>query len=81
MKQIIGSVPGQTLGLLLQNKQLKRMISSYVGECKEMEKQYFGGELEVQLTPQGTLAEKLQQVSKQSSFYYSVYYFKIITLV
>ena len=40
--------------------QLKRMISSYVGENKEMERQYFGGELEVELTPQGTLAEKLR---------------------
>lgn len=48
------------LGLLLSTKQVKRMISSYVGECKSMETQYFAGELEVQLTPQGTLAEKLR---------------------
>lgn len=48
------------LGLLLNSKQVKRMISSYVGECKSMETQYFAGELEVQLTPQGTLAEKLR---------------------
>ena len=40
------------LGLLLQTKQIKRMISSYVGENKEFERQYLGGELEVELTPQ-----------------------------
>jgi len=46
------------LGVLLRNKQVKRMISSYVGENKEFERQYLSGELEVQLIPQGTLAEK-----------------------
>lgn len=48
------------LGLLLGNKQIKRMISSYVGENKEFERQYLSGELEVELTPQGTLAERLR---------------------
>ncbi|CAD7946324.1 unnamed protein product [Amoebophrya sp. A25] len=48
------------LGLLLQTKQIKRMISSYVGENKNFEQQYFAGELEVQLTPQGTLAERIR---------------------
>jgi 3-oxoacid CoA-transferase len=48
------------LGLLLQQKQIKRMISSYVGENQEFERQYLSGELEVVLTPQGTLAEKLR---------------------
>lgn len=48
------------LGLLLQTKQIKKMISSYVGENKVFEKQYLTGELEVELTPQGTLAEKLR---------------------
>ena len=48
------------LGKLLQTKQIKKMISSYVGENKEFERQYFNGELEVELTPQGTLAEKLR---------------------
>lgn len=48
------------LGLLLQSKQIKRMVSSYVGENKEFERQYLGGELEVELTPQGTLAEKIR---------------------
>ncbi len=48
------------LGLLLQTRQIKKMISSYVGENKEFERQYLAGELEVELTPQGTLAEKLR---------------------
>jgi 3-oxoacid CoA-transferase subunit A len=48
------------LGLLLRNKQIKKMVSSYVGENKEFERQVLGGELEVELTPQGTLAEKLR---------------------
>lgn len=46
------------LGLLLQNKQIKKMISSYVGENAEFERQMLSGELDVELTPQGTLAEK-----------------------
>ena len=46
------------LGLLLQGKQIKKMISSYVGENDEFERQMLSGELEVELTPQGTLAEK-----------------------
>ncbi|MCH4246879.1 MAG: CoA transferase subunit A [Acinetobacter populi] len=48
------------LGKLLQSKQIKKMISSYVGENKEFERQYLNGELQVELTPQGTLAEKLR---------------------
>uniref|UniRef100_A0A8C6UK23 Succinyl-CoA:3-ketoacid-coenzyme A transferase n=1 Tax=Neogobius melanostomus TaxID=47308 RepID=A0A8C6UK23_9GOBI len=48
------------LGLLLQTKQIKRMISSYVGENAEFERQYLAGELEVELTPQGTLAERIR---------------------
>jgi 3-oxoacid CoA-transferase subunit A len=48
------------LGLLLQTRQIKRMISSYVGENKEFERQYLAGELELEFTPQGTLAEKLR---------------------
>jgi 3-oxoacid CoA-transferase len=48
------------LGLLLQTRQIKRMISSYVGENKEFERQYLSGELEVELTPQGTLAERVR---------------------
>lgn len=48
------------LGILLQNRQLKKMISSYVGENKEFERQYLSGELEVELCPQGTLAERIR---------------------
>lgn len=48
------------LGLLLQNRQIKKMVSSYVGENKEFERQYLSGELEVELVPQGTLAERLR---------------------
>ena len=48
------------LGLLLRTRQIKRMISSYVGENKNFEKQYLEGDLEVELTPQGTLAERLR---------------------
>lgn len=48
------------LGLLLKTRQIKKMIASYVGENKEFERQFLSGELEVELTPQGTLAEKLR---------------------
>ena len=48
------------LGILLRNKQIKKMVSSYVGENKEFERQYLSGELEVELTPQGTLAERIR---------------------
>jgi len=48
------------LGLLLQTRQIRKMVSSYVGENETFEKQFLSGELEVELTPQGTLAEKLR---------------------
>ncbi len=48
------------LGILLQSRQIKKMISSYVGENKEFERQFLGGELEVELNPQGTLAERIR---------------------
>ncbi len=48
------------LGILLATRQVKKMISSYVGENKEFERQYLAGELELEFTPQGTLAEKLR---------------------
>lgn len=48
------------IGLLLQTKQVKKMISSYVGENKIFEKQFLSGDLQVDLTPQGTLAEKIR---------------------
>ena len=48
------------LGVLLKNKQVKKMVSSYVGENKEFERQYLSGELQVELNPQGTLAERIR---------------------
>jgi 3-oxoacid CoA-transferase A subunit len=53
-------VDGFGLGVLLQTRQIKKMISSYVGENKEFERQYLAGELEVEFTPQGTLAERMR---------------------
>jgi 3-oxoacid CoA-transferase subunit A len=51
---------GVGLGLLLQTRQIKKMISSYVGENKEFERQYLAGELELEFNPQGTLAERIR---------------------
>ena len=51
-------IDGQGLGKLLRSRQVKKMISSYVGENKEFERQYLSGELEVEFCPQGTLAER-----------------------
>jgi 3-oxoacid CoA-transferase subunit A len=48
------------LGLLLQNRQIKKMVSSYVGENAEFERQYLHGELELEFAPQGTLAERMR---------------------
>jgi 3-oxoacid CoA-transferase subunit A len=53
-------VDGFGLGILLESRQVKKMISSYVGENKEFERQFLSGELEVELVPQGTLAERLR---------------------
>ncbi|HTI31710.1 MAG TPA: CoA transferase subunit A [Sphingomonas sp.] len=53
-------IDGQGLGKLLRTRQVKKMISSYVGENKEFERQYLAGELEVEFCPQGTLAERMR---------------------
>ncbi len=53
-------VDGFGLGQLLETRQIKKMISSYVGENKEFERQYLGGELELEFNPQGTLAERIR---------------------
>lgn len=53
-------VDGFGLGKLLETRQIKKMISSYVGENKEFERQYIAGELQLEFTPQGTLAERLR---------------------
>ena len=53
-------IDGEGLGKLLRTRQVKKMISSYVGENKEFERQYLAGELEVEFCPQGTLAERIR---------------------
>jgi 3-oxoacid CoA-transferase subunit A len=53
-------VDGFGLGLLLETRQIRKMISSYVGENKEFERQYLSGELQLEFNPQGTLAERLR---------------------
>ena len=53
-------VDGFGLGMLLNSRQVKKMISSYVGENKEFERQYLSGELELEFAPQGTLAERIR---------------------
>ena len=53
-------VDGKGLGQLLETRQIKKMISSYVGENKEFERQYLAGDIEIEFTPQGTLAERLR---------------------
>ncbi len=53
-------IDGQGLGKLLRSRQVRKMISSYVGENKEFERQYLSGELEVEFCPQGTLAERVR---------------------
>ena len=53
-------VDGFGLGMLLHTRQVKKMVSSYVGENKEFERQYLAGELELEFVPQGTLAERLR---------------------
>ncbi|SFD49124.1 CoA transferase subunit A [Roseivivax sediminis] len=53
-------VDGFGLGILLESRQIKRMMSSYVGENKEFMRQYLGGELELEFNPQGTLAERMR---------------------
>ena len=53
-------IDGIGIGILLENRQVQRMISSYVGENAEFERQYLAGELEVEFSPQGTLAERMR---------------------
>jgi 3-oxoacid CoA-transferase subunit A len=53
-------VDGAGLGLLLQSRQIRKMIASYVGENKEFERQYLAGELELEFNPQGTMAERIR---------------------
>jgi 3-oxoacid CoA-transferase subunit A len=60
------------LGILLRDKRIRRMVASYVGENKEFERQYLHGELEVELTPQGTLAERLRAGGSGIPAFYTV---------
>ena len=53
-------IDGEGIGMLLRTRQVAKMISSYVGENKEFERQYLAGELEVEFCPQGTLAERMR---------------------
>lgn len=64
-------VDGFGLGLLLEKRQIKKMISSYVGENVEFERQMLSGELEVELTPQGTLAEKCRAAQSGIPAFYT----------
>jgi 3-oxoacid CoA-transferase subunit A len=63
---------GIGLGKLLENKQIRRVVASYVGENKEFARQYMNGELEVELTPQGTLAERLRAAGVGIAAFYTV---------
>jgi 3-oxoacid CoA-transferase subunit A len=65
-------VDGVGLGRLLENKQIRRIVASYVGENKEFAHQYLSGELEVELTPQGTLAERLRAAGVGMPAFYTV---------
>jgi 3-oxoacid CoA-transferase A subunit len=63
---------GVGLGKLLENKQIRRIVASYVGENKEFARQYLIGELQVELTPQGTLAERLRAAGVGIAAFYTV---------
>lgn len=64
-------IPGEGLGKLLDSRQIKKMIASYVGENKVLEKQYLTGEIEMELTPQGTLAERCAAGGKGIPAFYT----------
>ena len=65
-------IDGIGLGRLLENKQIRRIVASYVGENKEFAHQYLSGELEVELTPQGTLAERLRAAGVGMPAFYTM---------
>ena len=65
-------IDGIGLGKLLENKQIRRIVASYVGENKEFARQYLIGELQVELTPQGTLAERLRAAGVGIAAFYTV---------
>ena len=59
-----GGIESYGVGRLIKNRLVKRMVSSYIGQNKEFESQYLRGELELEITPQGTLAEKIRAAGK-----------------
>jgi len=65
-------IDGVGLGRLLENKQIRRIVASYVGENKEFAHQYLSGELEVELAPQGTLAERLRAAGVGMPAFYTL---------
>jgi len=65
-------IDGAGVGKLLANRQIRRIVASYVGENKEFARQYLMGELEVELTPQGTLAERLRAAGVGIPAFYTV---------
>lgn len=65
-------IDGVGLGKLLEHRQIRRVVASYVGENKEFARQYLSGELEVELTPQGTLAERLRAAGVGVPAFYTV---------
>jgi 3-oxoacid CoA-transferase subunit A len=65
-------IDGVGLGKLLENRQIRRIVASYIGENKEFARQYLSGELEVELTPQGTLAERLRAAGVGVPAFYTV---------
>jgi 3-oxoacid CoA-transferase len=68
---LTGGVDGKGIGLLLEANKVKRLISSYVGENKFLEQAYFGGQLEVELTPQGTIAARLHAAGAGMPAFYT----------
>ncbi|CAB9515339.1 Succinyl-CoA:3-ketoacid coenzyme A transferase 1, mitochondrial [Seminavis robusta] len=68
---LTGGVDGKGIGLLLESNKVKRLISSYVGENKFLEQSFFGGDLEVELTPQGTIAARLHAAGAGMPAFYT----------
>lgn len=68
---LTGGVDGKGIGLLLEANKVKRLISSYVGENKHLEQAFFGGDLEVELTPQGTIAARLHAAGAGMPAFYT----------
>jgi len=68
---LTGGVDGKGIGLLLEAQKVKRLISSYVGENKYLETAFFGGDLEIELTPQGTIAARLHAAGAGMPAFYT----------